>query len=121
MTGAELMRKRQLERRATAPGPDVEVVERHRADPDADLAGTRLGHRQQLEVEDVGAAVLPEHHRCHRHAGHGSAASVPTRSCAGTTVVAAVTGNGRKYWKAAAASTSTSRYGSGRRTSELCG
>ena len=53
-------------------------------------------------------------------AGQGNAGAVPTCSTAGTTEVAAVTGSGRKYWKAAAASISASRYGSGRRTSELC-
>src|SRR2546429_944917 len=53
-------------------------------------------------------------------AGQGNAGAVPTCSTAETTEVAAVTGSGRKYWKAAAASSSASRYGSGRRTSELC-
>src|SRR2546429_6992987 len=53
-------------------------------------------------------------------AGQGNAGAVPTCSTAGTTEVAAVTGSGRKYWKAETASTRASRYGRGRRTSELC-
>src|SRR2546427_13074376 len=52
-------------------------------------------------------------------AGQGKAGAGPTRSGPGTTEGAAVTGRGRKDWKAAAASTGARRDGGGRAGGEF--
>jgi hypothetical protein len=52
-------------RREPSTHPDVEVVERHRVEPDQNLAraGDRLG--DLFDAEDVRAAVLVDPHREH--------------------------------------------------------
>ena len=65
--GAEAVRVLELERGAAAADPDVEVIERDGADADAHLAGPGSGIGQLLEAEHLGAAVLAQHHRGHRH------------------------------------------------------
>ena len=73
------MRIRELERRAAAPDPDVEVVERDRTHPDADLAGARHRVGHLLANDDLGAAVRADHHRFHgaERTGMGGLDSTP--------------------------------------------
>src|SRR5437763_15577746 len=51
--------------------------------------------------------------------GQGRTAGVPSRSLGGRIGVAATAGSGRKYWMPATISSRPSRYGSGRRRSQL--
>src|SRR5581483_2428330 len=66
--GAEPVRELELERRPAAAGPDVEVIERDRAHAHAHLARPGLRRLDRFELEHLGAAVLVDHHRGHRHA-----------------------------------------------------
>src|SRR5262245_41248723 len=62
------MRILELERRPALAHPDVEVVHGDRAHTHPDFARPRLGNRHVLEAQHLGAAVLAQHHRGHRHA-----------------------------------------------------
>src|SRR5439155_446459 len=59
--------ERELDREArdTLAHVDVEVVQRARGDVDADLAWTRFRIGDVLQLQDVEATELVEHHRFH--------------------------------------------------------